>query len=86
MKIAKAKGRLQDKQPKRKPNQAAHLLELHDLGIYTQAELAERRCTGPSSECDPYHEDGLTRRCGGESMNAADRAGEPAGRAASVRA
>jgi hypothetical protein len=32
MKIAKAKGRLRGKQPKLKPNQATHLLELHDLG------------------------------------------------------
>jgi DNA invertase Pin-like site-specific DNA recombinase len=41
MKIARAKGRLRGKQPKLKPNQAKHLLELHDLGTYTQAELAE---------------------------------------------
>jgi DNA invertase Pin-like site-specific DNA recombinase len=41
MKVAKAKGRLRGKQPKLKPNQARHLLELHDLGTYTQAELAE---------------------------------------------
>jgi DNA invertase Pin-like site-specific DNA recombinase len=41
MKVAKAKGRLRGKQPKLKPNQAKHLLELHDLGTYTQAELVE---------------------------------------------
>jgi DNA invertase Pin-like site-specific DNA recombinase len=41
MKIAKAKGRLPGKQPKLKPNQAKHLLELHDLGTYSTAELAE---------------------------------------------
>jgi DNA invertase Pin-like site-specific DNA recombinase len=41
MKIDKAKGRLRGKQPKLKPNQAKHLLELHNLGTYTQAELAE---------------------------------------------
>ena len=41
MKVAKAKGRLRGKQPKLKPNQAKHLLELHDSGTYTQAELAE---------------------------------------------
>jgi DNA invertase Pin-like site-specific DNA recombinase len=35
MKIAKAKGRLRGKQPKLKPNQAKHLLELHNLGTYT---------------------------------------------------
>jgi len=40
MKIAKAKGRLRGKQPKLKPNQAKHLLELHNLDTYTQAELA----------------------------------------------
>jgi DNA invertase Pin-like site-specific DNA recombinase len=41
MKIAKAKGRLRGRQAKLKPNQAKHLLELHDSGTYTQAELAE---------------------------------------------
>jgi DNA invertase Pin-like site-specific DNA recombinase len=41
MKVAKAKGRLLGKQPKLKPNQAKHLLELHDLGTYSQAEIAE---------------------------------------------
>ena len=41
MKVAKAKGRLRGKQPKLKPNQAKHLVELHDSGHYTQAELAE---------------------------------------------
>ena len=37
MQVAKAKGRLRGKQPKLKPNQAKHLLELHDLGTCTQA-------------------------------------------------
>ena len=37
MKVAKANGRLRGKQPKLKPNQAKHLIELHDLGTYTQA-------------------------------------------------
>jgi Resolvase, N terminal domain len=41
MKVAKANGRLRGKQRKLKPNQAKHLLELHDLGTYTQAALAE---------------------------------------------
>jgi len=41
MKVAKAKGRLRGKQPKLKPKQAKHLLELHDSGSYTQGELAE---------------------------------------------
>ncbi len=41
MKVARAKGRLRGKQPKLKPNRAKHLLELHDSGNYTQAELAE---------------------------------------------
>jgi hypothetical protein len=62
MKVAKAKGRLRGEQPKLKPNQAKHLLELHDLGTYTQAELAELfgvpdpRSTGPSSGSDPNHQ------------------------------
>jgi DNA invertase Pin-like site-specific DNA recombinase len=50
MKVAKAKGRLRGKQPKLKPNQARHLLELHDLGTYTQAELADSSAwEGPRS-------------------------------------
>ncbi len=32
-----------------KPNQARHLLELHDLGTYTQAELAELFSVGRST-------------------------------------
>jgi DNA invertase Pin-like site-specific DNA recombinase len=49
MKVAQAKGRLRGKQPKLKPNQAKHLLELHDLGTYTQAELAELFGAGRST-------------------------------------
>ena len=49
MKVAKAKGRLRGKQPKLKPNQAKHLLELHDSGSYTQAELAELFGVGRST-------------------------------------
>ncbi len=39
--MVKAKGRLRGTQPKLRPNQAKYLLELHDLGTYMQAELAE---------------------------------------------
>jgi hypothetical protein len=49
MKVAKANGRLRGKQPKLKPNQAKHLLELHDLGTYTQGELAELFGVGRST-------------------------------------
>ena len=49
MKVAKARGRLRGKQPKLKPNQAKHLLELHDSGKYTQAELAELFGVGRST-------------------------------------
>jgi DNA invertase Pin-like site-specific DNA recombinase len=49
MQVAKAKGRLRGKQPKLKPNQAKHLFELHDLGTYTQAELAELFGVGRST-------------------------------------
>jgi hypothetical protein len=49
MKVAKANGRLRGKQPKLKPNQAKHRLELHDLGTYTQAELAELFGVGRST-------------------------------------
>jgi IS30 family transposase len=47
--VAKAKGRLRGKQPKLKPNQAKHLLELHDSGSYTQGELAELFGVGRST-------------------------------------
>ena len=49
MKVAQAKGRLRGKQPKLKPNQVKHLLELHDSGNYTQAELAELFGVGRST-------------------------------------
>jgi DNA invertase Pin-like site-specific DNA recombinase len=49
MKVAKARGRLQGKQPKLKPNQAKHLLELHDLGTFSRAELADLFGVGRSS-------------------------------------
>src|SRR5215208_5388657 len=49
MKVAKAKGRLRGKPPKLKPNQAKHLLELHDSGNYTQGELAELFGVGRST-------------------------------------
>jgi DNA invertase Pin-like site-specific DNA recombinase len=49
MKVAKANGQLRGKQPKLKPNQAKHLLELHDLGTHTQAELAEPFGVGRST-------------------------------------
>ena len=49
MQVAKAKGRLRGKQPKLKPNQAKHLLELHDLGTYSTAELAELFGVGRST-------------------------------------
>jgi DNA invertase Pin-like site-specific DNA recombinase len=61
MKVANAKGRLRARQLKLKPNQAKHLLELHDSGNYTQAELAgfsawdNPRCIGLSSGYDPSH-------------------------------
>ena len=57
MKVAKAKGRLRGKQPKLKPNQAKHLLELHDSGNYTHAKLADCSASGdprssaPSTGC-----------------------------------
>jgi DNA invertase Pin-like site-specific DNA recombinase len=41
MKIAKAKGRLRGKQPKLKPAQEAHLIELWRAGKHTSTELAE---------------------------------------------
>jgi len=39
--VAREKGRLRGKQPKLKPNQAKHLLELDSSGTYSCAELAE---------------------------------------------
>jgi DNA invertase Pin-like site-specific DNA recombinase len=41
MKVARAKGRLRGKQPKLKPAQEAHLVELWRAGKHTSAELAE---------------------------------------------
>jgi DNA-binding MarR family transcriptional regulator len=41
MKVAKAKGRLRGKQPKLKPAQEAHLVQLWHDGKHTSAELAE---------------------------------------------
>ena len=49
MKVAQAKGRLRGKQPKLKPNQAKHLLELYNSGNCTQAELAELFGVGRST-------------------------------------
>lgn len=49
MKIAKAKGRLRGKQPKLTINQEKHLLELHDAGEHTKAELAELFAVGRST-------------------------------------
>jgi DNA invertase Pin-like site-specific DNA recombinase len=40
-KVARAKGRLRGKQPKLKPAQEAHLVELWRAGKHTSAELAE---------------------------------------------
>lgn len=41
MKVAKANGRLRGKQPKLTVKQEDHLLELHDAGKHTMAEMAE---------------------------------------------
>jgi DNA invertase Pin-like site-specific DNA recombinase len=41
MAVAKAKGRLKGKQPKLSAPQRKLLLQLHDAGEHTQAELAE---------------------------------------------
>ena len=46
-----AKGRLRCKQPKLKPNQAKHVLELHDSGNYTQPELAQLFGVGRRTSC-----------------------------------
>jgi hypothetical protein len=57
MKVAKAKGRLRGKQPKLKPNQARHLLELHDSGNSTKpnspncSASGDPRFTAPSTGC-----------------------------------
>jgi DNA invertase Pin-like site-specific DNA recombinase len=63
MQVAKAKGRLRGKQPKLKPNQARHLLELHDLGTYqprqTGATLRAPRRKLASSTISAHR----TRRC-----------------------
>jgi DNA invertase Pin-like site-specific DNA recombinase len=59
MKVAKAKGRLRGRQPKLKPNQARHLLELHDSGTTPKPSSPnssasdDQRSTAPSKGCDP---------------------------------
>jgi DNA invertase Pin-like site-specific DNA recombinase len=59
MKVGKAKGRLLGKQPKLKPNQAKHLLKLHDSGNCTQAKSpnssasGDRRSTELLKGCGP---------------------------------
>jgi DNA invertase Pin-like site-specific DNA recombinase len=49
MQVAKAQGHLRGKQPKLTTNQAAHLVELSDLGTYSTAELADLFCVGRST-------------------------------------
>ena len=51
MKVAKAKGRLRGKQPKLKPAQEAHLVELWRAGTHTSAELAELFSVARSTVC-----------------------------------
>jgi DNA invertase Pin-like site-specific DNA recombinase len=41
MRVAKAKGRLRGKQPKLNPRQEAHLVELHQAGEHSTAELGD---------------------------------------------
>ena len=41
MQVAKAKGRLRDKQPKLNPRQEAHLVALHNAGEHSTAELGD---------------------------------------------
>jgi len=49
MKVARAKGRLRGKQPKLKPSQEAHLIDLWRAGEHTSAELAELFGVGRST-------------------------------------
>jgi hypothetical protein len=57
MKVAKATGRLRGKQPKLKPNQTKHLLELHDSGTTPKlnspnySASGDQRPTAPSTGC-----------------------------------
>jgi DNA invertase Pin-like site-specific DNA recombinase len=41
MAVARAKGKLRGKQPKLSARQQAHLLQLHDAGKHTIADLAD---------------------------------------------
>ena len=41
MKVAKARGRLRGRQPKRKPAQEAHLVQLWHAGKHASADLAD---------------------------------------------
>jgi DNA invertase Pin-like site-specific DNA recombinase len=58
MAVAKAKGRLRGKQPKLKPRQEAHLVELWQGGSHTTAELAELFGVGRSTVYRAIHRGG----------------------------
>jgi DNA invertase Pin-like site-specific DNA recombinase len=49
MKVARAKGRLRGRRPKLTARQEAHLVELHEAGAHTSAELAELFSVGRST-------------------------------------
>ena len=61
MQVARAKGRLKGRQPKLKPNQAKHLVELYDLGTYSKAELAELFGAGSRRSTAPWNGPGRDR-------------------------
>ena len=62
MKVAKAKGRLRGKQPKLKPNQANICWSCTTsaptvrLSSPNSSASGDPRCIGPSSGCDPSHQ------------------------------
>jgi hypothetical protein len=67
--LAKAKGRLRGKQPKLKPNQAKHLLELHDSSLarftmdseYLRSDRPGRRSPDPGRIFLGEHQDPIRR-------------------------
>ena len=84
MKVARAKGRLRGKQPKLKPTQEAHLVELWRAGQHTSAELAElfsvARSTGPVDLVGVGPAEVMRAALDLEELDVLDQGGEPRGR------
>ncbi len=61
MRVAKAKGRLQGKQPKLNARQEAHLVALHRAGEHSTAELSDLFGVGRSTVYRSIERDSMRR-------------------------